>query len=290
MNRRRFLQTSVSLGAAAGAAGAAHALAPIKRGLEEPRLKVSVAAYSFRQYLNGDPPRMTLPDFIDLCAKMGCDGVELTSYYFPRQVTTAYLAGLKRQCFLLGLDVSGTAAGNSWTKPPGPEREQQVAGVKRWIGYGAVLGAPAIRVFGGNTPQGSTDAEARRWVAECLTECALTGAEHGVMLALENHGGVTATASGVLAIIEQVESEWVGLNLDCGNFRTDPYAEIEQCAPYAVTTHVKSEIGGKPADLGRIAGILKAANYRAYLSLEYEAREDPMTAVPRLVDEIRALV
>lgn len=287
MHRRRFLQAGLSLGAATAAASA-HALTPIKRE-QEARLKVSVAAYSYRQYLTGNPPRMTLPDFVDLCAKMGCDGVELTSYYFPGNVTTEYLVALKRQCYLLGLDVAGTSVGNSFTKPPGAERDQQVASVTRWIERGAVFGAPAIRVFAGSTPQGSTDDEARRWVGECLLECVPAAAEHGVMLALENHGGVTATADGVLAIIAQVESEWVGLNLDCGNYRTDPYAEIEKCAPYAVTTHIKTEVGGKAADLARIAEILKAAKYRGYLSLEYEAREDPMTAVPRIVAELRAL-
>ena len=101
----------------------------------------------------------------------------------------------------------------------------------------------------------------------------------------------------MLRIIEQVkDSPWFGVNLDGGNFHTaDPYGDMEKCAPYAVTVQVKTEVtpkGGKkqPADLKRKVQILKNAGYRGYVTLEYEADEDPLTAVPRYIEELRSLL
>ena len=61
--------------------------------------------------LTGNPPELTLEDFIRDCARFGLEGTELTSYYFPKKPTQEYLCQLKRLTFLLGLDITGTAGG-----------------------------------------------------------------------------------------------------------------------------------------------------------------------------------
>jgi sugar phosphate isomerase/epimerase len=266
MGRRRFIAAAALGPAAALGSGRATAVEPVKRA-GPARMKLSCCAYSYRQFLSGDKRTMTLDDFIGTCADIGLDGVELTSYYFP-STDAAYLNHLKRQCFLNGLDVSGTAAGNNFCVAPGEGRDRQIAGVRQWIDHAADLGAPVMRVFAGSAPRGTSEEDARQWVVECLQECAEHAAERGVILALENHGGATTTANGLVAILTKVESEWVGANLDTGNFRSaDPYAD---------------------ADFGRIVGILRGANYRGYLSIEYEAREDPRTGVPKFAERLRA--
>ena len=121
-------------------------------------------------------------------------------------------------------------------------------------------------------------------------------AKFGVYLALENHGGITGTAEQMLAIVRGVKSDWFGVNLDTGNFRTkDPYADLARIAPYAVNVQLKTEIqrqGAKKeeADLKRLVTILRKANYRGYVALEYEAAEDPKAAVPRYVKILRGLL
>ena len=86
------------------------------------------------------------------------------------------------------------------------------------------------------------------------------------------------------------------MNLDTGNFHSaDPYADLAKLAPYAVNVQVKTEIsrGGKPkeeADLARIVNILREARYSGYVVLEYEAAEDPMTAIPRHIKTLRSLI
>lgn len=299
-HRRAFLRDSVLV--AAGAAGGAlfplsvQGIEPLNTGGRS-RIKLSCAAYSFRRFLTGDQPEMTLDDFIDRCAEMNLDACELTSYYFPKQITPEYLAHLKHRTFMKGLDVSGTAVGNNFSLPPGDEREKQIAHVKRWVDYAVGFGAPCIRIFAGGVPKGHGEAEARRWCVEAIRQCCAYAAERGVFLALENHGGLTTTADGLLQLIAQVESPWFGVNLDTGNFRSssDPYAELAKAAPYAITVQVKTEVhpaGGskQPADLARIVGILRDVGYRGYIALEYEAAEDPRDAVPRYCDELRRLI
>jgi sugar phosphate isomerase/epimerase len=99
-----------------------------------------------------------------------------------------------------------------------------------------------------------------------------------------------------MQIVKGVQHDWFGVNLDTGNFRTsDPYADLAKLAPYAVNAQIKTEIqraGMKKeeADLKRLLGILREAGYRGYVALEYEAEEDPKTAVPRHVETLRKLM
>ena len=109
----------------------------------------------------------------------------------------------------------------------------------------------------------------------------------GVFLGLENHHGIVSEADDILDIVRSVKSPWFGINLDTGNFYTDdPYGDLARCAPYAVNVQVKVDVRrrgakqGEPADLNRLAKILRDANYQGYVALEYEAPQDPWQAVP----------
>ncbi len=259
-----------------------------------PQFKLSLAAYSFRDLLNAKPAKMTLPELIDLCADWRCDGVELTSYYFPAEPTNEFLLGLKRQAFLLGLEVSGTAVGNDFCVPKGPKRDEEIASVKAWADRAAVLGAPVIRIFSGNATQGQSVAEASKLAIEAIEECCDYSGKRGVFLALENHGGLTAEPAGMLELVKAVKSPWFGVNLDTGNFHgSDVYADLEQIAPYAVNVQVKVAVtpagqSKQPSDLPRLAKILRDSGYRGYVVLEYEEDEDPRKACPRYLEELRA--
>jgi len=292
--RRSFLGTG-ALAAAAGAALPAAALAAPPRA-EGPRFKLSVAAYSLRRALDLKNPTMTLEEFITKCVEWGVEGAELTEYYFKKPVTPEYVMALKRHAIRMGLDITGTPIGNTFTLPPGEARDREIARVKQWIDVSADLGSPAIRIFAGNTPKGGDEAQARAWAVECIQSCMEHAAKRGVFLALENHGGVVATADGLLEIVKAVKGDWFGVNLDTGNFHTeDPYDDIARAAPLSVTCQFKVEMsrkGGKKeeADYPRLVEILRKANYRGYITLEYEAAEDPLTAVPRHLAAIRKAI
>lgn len=287
LSRRAFLGSSLAL-AAAGSAGAIEPL--VRNGAA--KFKFSLAAYSYRGLFKGENA-LTLNDFVSDCARFGLDGTELTSYYFPADTNADYLRALARHCFRLGLDVSGTAVGNDFGHPAGPERTKQIDGVKKWIDFAAILGAPVIRIFAGHVKKDQTEAQAHSLMVSAIEECCDYAGKHGVHLALENHGGPTATAEGLLKFVRDVQSPWFGVNLDSGNFHSEnPYEELAQIAPYALNVQVKVVMSGPekkkvPADFKRLAKICRDAAYRGYIVLEYEEAGDPRTECPQFIDQMR---
>ncbi len=287
MHRRNFLQTCV------GTAGAAallpltqtvHAASPIGNR-NAPAFRISLAAYSFRESLlktKDREPTMTLHDFIDFCAETNIDGAELTGYYMPDPPTPEYLHDLRAHCFRAGIAVSGTAIRSDFGWPSDSEEmAKELDHVRRWIDYAAELHAPVIRIFAGHPKKGA-DAESthQRMVEGIAKSCAYAG-QRGIYLGLENHGGPTETAAGVLKLLESVDSPWLAVNLDTGNFRgeVDPYEQMAMLAPYAVNVQVKVVLttpDGKkqPMDYKKVAGILRKANYRGFVALEYEEKGD----------------
>ncbi len=236
---------------------------------------------------------MTLEQFLDLGVDMDLDGVELTSYYFP-DTETSTLYDVKRMALRRGLEVSGAAVGNNFCQADPAKRAEHVQMVKDWIYNSVKLGAPLLRVFAGPVPDGSSEDDACEWTIASLQECAEVAAQEGVMLALENHGGITATVEQVEGLIAATDSDWVAVNLDTGNYRTDPYGSITRTVPMAITAHVKTEVPGpngkEDVDIESVINALNAGGYRGYLSIEYEASEDPTTAVPRFVETLQRLV
>ncbi len=305
ITRRSFLSHTAL--AAAGVSVVARA--PFGRAAEpfvrpgKPKLMMSLAAYSFRDFFKegkgtnakaNPAKRIDILQFVDYCAEQDC-AAEVTSYYFPAKVTDDYLLDVKRHAFLRGVALSGTAVGNTFTHPPGPKRDSESALVKEWVDHAAVIGTPHIRVFAGE-PQKTSKEEAKKLCIEALEECCDYAGKKGIMLGVENHGGIIGNATDLLDIMRAVKSPWCGVNLDSGNFRTDdPYQDFAACAPYAVNVQWKADVtprGGQkqPADLKRIVKILRDANYQGYVALEYEAAEDPWTAVPRLMKEMREAI
>lgn len=299
--RRDWLKATTTL--AAGLVGPAllgtpaRAIGPIGR-TRPSHLKLSLAAYSFRDQLQprSGKPTMDLFDFVDLAADYALDGVELTSYYFPADVTPAYLHKLKQHAFNLGLDVSGTSVRNDFCVPAGPARDAEIARVKTWLDHAAELDAPVIRIFAGQVPKGDSEDAAAARVIEGIKETLPLAIERGVTLGLENHGGITATPKQLLRLVHGVDSPNFGVNLDTANFKgPDPYAEFAEVAPYAVNVQVKTEIsrnGGpkEEADLSRFVASLRESKYSGYVVLEYEAKEDPRKAVPVALKTLRGLI
>jgi sugar phosphate isomerase/epimerase len=297
-NRRQFFQSALAAGTGLAVASASlPAIEPIRRN-GKAHIRLSIAGYSYRKYLalNLKPkPPMTLFDFADLAAGMDLDAVEPTAYYFP-ETAFEYLARLKGHCTRLGLDVSGSAVGNNFCVPQPEKLREQIEYVKRWVEVTSRLGGKTIRIFAGPLAKGDTEDQARVRCIEAIQEACDYAGRFGIYLALENHGGITSTIEQTLALVQAVKHDWFGVNWDTGNFHSaDPYADLARLAPYAVTVQIKTEIqrAGKPkeeADLGRLLDLLRAADYRGYVALEYEADEDPKTGVPRAVETLKKLV
>ena len=307
-SKREFLR---SIGAVSAVAGLGVALparlpgAPPRKRKGKARLNLSLAAYSFRDYFNTathaqrkpkDAKTIDMYGFIDYCADHELQGAELTSYYIEQKIDQAGLVALKRHAFLRGIAISGTAVGNEFTLPKGEKRDAQIAHVKKWIDNAAHMGAPHVRVFAGGA-LGQSLKQAQTLCIEALEEVGEYAGKHGVFLGIENHGGIVAEADSLLEIVKATRSDWVGINLDTGNFHTtDVYGDIARCTPYAVNVQLKVEIqphGAKQkskADIKRLVRVLRDGGYQGFVALEYEAAPDPWVAVPEWLDQLKEAI
>ncbi len=297
LSRRQFV-SGLSSAAAAAWAGAACGVKLSAGEAGKSPLKLSLAAYSMRKYLTAKPDvegAMNIEGFVDYCKQLKLDGTELTSYYFPKQITPEYLDGLRQRALDAGLEISGGAIGNNYTLEPGPQLDAQIEHTRTWIGHYARLGAPVIRVFAGRPASGVSEEEAIRRCIPVLEQMSDEAGQQGIKLALENHD-FTTKVERMTAIIKAVKSKWFGVNFDSGNFHSDdPYRDMAMIAPYAINAQIKTEISragksAEPADLARVIKILRDAGYEKWIVLEYEASEDPYKAIPRHIKELRKIV
>ena len=307
-NRRDFLKPVWAVSETAGLGVSLpvclSAASPIQRK-GHPRLKLSLAAYSFRDYFNtathaqnrpADAKSIDMHDFIDYCADHNLTGAELTSYYLNPLIPQAELVALKRHAFLRNIAISGTAVGNVFTLQKGSKRDEQIAHVKKWIDNAAHMGAPHVRVFAGGA-NGQSLKQAQSLCVEALEEVGEYAGKKGVFLGIENHGGIVAEAGSLLEIVRATQSEWVGINLDTGNFHTDDvYNDIARCVPYTVNVQLKVQVksrGAKqksPTDVDRLVKILRDGGYQGFVVLEYEAKENPWVAVPKWLDKLKEAI
>ena len=113
------------------------------------------------------------------------------------------------------------------------------------------------------------------------------------MLDLQTHQFrrfVTGTGAG--GHLKAINSPWLEATLDTGNFLENQYEQYEALAPYAAFVQAKTYGGnGKwytlDIDYNRVAATLRKANYRGYISLEFEGKDNPDSAVPKSIEMLR---
>lgn len=312
LNRRALL------GSAAAGAAAALTCRPsfgASRAATSRPLPIGVSTYSFWHFA-GEP--VAIEYCIDQAAEMGFDGVEILHVHMEQaaeaaggKVDNAYLQNLKRRAFTHGLDLMGFSSHQSFVKPDAEARKQNVEHTIHCIELAYELGIPTIRVNTGrwgtsgsfdelmankgiepNLP-GYTDDQGFDWVIAAFEELVPYAEKRGVIMGLENHWGLGREASGVLRVIDAVDSPWLQATLDTGNFLENSYEQMKALAPRAVLIQAKTYHGGGEwytldVDYPRVASILRDAGYQGYVSLEMEGKEDPATAIPKSLVTLRA--
>jgi L-ribulose-5-phosphate 3-epimerase len=299
-SRRQFL-----------AAAAAAAAGPARAGDGPPtrrKTHIGVSTYSFWQF-----NRAAYRDVgacIDLAAEAGFDGVEILLRQIGETPDQALLTQLKRRAFVNGLCLMGLSTHQTFLTPDADKRKRNVDLTRGQIEIATRLGIPTMRVNTGTwgtsgsfdklmankgvepPVAGSTDEDGFKWCVDALGECAKAAEKAGVTLGLENHWGLGRTPEGLLRIVRAVNSPWLKATLDTGNFLDDPYDKLEQVAPEAVLVQAKTYYGGGlwytlDLDYDRIAKLLAKHRYAGWVSLEFEGKEDPKTAVPKSLDLLR---
>ncbi|MEM2921953.1 MAG: sugar phosphate isomerase/epimerase family protein [Candidatus Bathyarchaeia archaeon] len=240
-------------------------------------IKIGCAAYSYRIYFESGT--MGYEEFIEEAHNIGLDGVELTLYWLPSEETD-YLRNLRRLALFHGLPISCAGISTDFCNPNPLERSRMIMEVKKGLKIAKELGAPVLRIFGGNLPEGFTEVKAMGWTIGALKECVNYAKEVGVVIAIENHGGITARADSLISLVREVDSPWLAVNLDLGNYRESTYEDIAKTIHYTVHIHGKLRVaGGGDVDYEKVKRLLKDAGYNGFISIEYEEEGDPKTGV-----------
>jgi L-ribulose-5-phosphate 3-epimerase len=284
MNRRELLKTVPALAAVSGLKAKAK---PARS-----RLRPGIVAYSFRK--NFANHTMTYEDLIRLASDSGLDGIDTTAYWFP-DTSPAFLASLRNTAYRNAISLYSLAVRVRLCQPTPELQTAEVENCKKWVDVAERVGAGHVRVFGGAIPKGASEQQGIAWAVDVLKRSAEYAGAKGIVLGVEDDGGLTTTAEPTVEIVKQADSPFAGINLDTGNFPKNGYRQVALCIPYATSVHFKVRIsdenGNKEkADWPRLADMFRTAGYKGYLSLEFEENDDATVAVPPLLAELTRVV
>lgn len=214
-----------------------------------------------------------------------------------------------------GLTLSGLSFSNNFTMIDPAEIRTLIDRLKGWLRLGAEVRTPISRVFGTLHRELNEDAKvyeaARQRVINALGELTQEAQKYGIVLALENHGGIPATGEEQVEIIKEINSPFLRATIDVANymhFGREGHIETAKAAPYAAYVHFKDfkkvpdakkpwgwttqpcTVGDGDMDLKACYQALKKAGYNGFVALEYEGPEDETTGVPRSVQTLNAIM
>jgi L-ribulose-5-phosphate 3-epimerase len=269
--------------------------------------RIAVSTYSYWRYRKDT--QLTMEQCIDEAAAMGFDGIEFLHKQM-RSEENSYLQNLKRRAFVNGLDICGFSTHQGFVSPKKEERDENIKNTLHQIELAYKLGIPTMRLNTGRWGtsknfnelmknrgiekplEGYTEDQAFGWVIDSIEKLMKKAEQCGVLIGLENHWGLGRTAAGVMRIVNAIDSPWLQVTMDTGNFLEDPYDQLKVLAPKTVFVQAKTYYGGGTwytldLDYPRIGKILKDVNYSGYVSLEFEGKEDYKTAIPKSLAMLR---
>jgi len=268
---------------------------------------IAVSTYSFWRFKKD--LKMPIETCIEEAARMGFDGVDLLLIQMESE-DNSYLQKLKRHALINGLDLCCMSTHQGYVHPDKERRQKNIDLTIKQIEIAYRLGVPIVRINTGRWGTtrsfddlmanrgiepilpGYTEEDGFKWVIDSIEQCLPKAEECGVILGLENHWGLARTPEGLMRIVNAINSPWLQVLLDTGNFLEDPYDKLEMCAPQTVFMQAKTYYGGGlwytlDLDYPRIARIMRKHNFRGYVSLEFEGNEDYKTAIPKSLARLR---
>jgi len=310
IKRRTFLSRSVAATAALGLTSHLSTTQTFAgEGVAQSRRPnpIAVSTYSFWRFKRN--LKLPIETCIEEAARMGFDGVEILHIQMENE-SNDYLQSLKRRALINGIDLCGMSTHQGFVSPDKARRQKNIDHTIKCIELAYKLGIPIIRINTGRwgttrsfdklmenrgiEPRlpGYTDDDGFGWVIESIEKCLPAAEKCGVILGLENHWGLARTPEGLMRIVNAINSPWLKVLLDTGNFLEDPYDKLEQCASQTVFMQAKTYYGGGiwyslDLDYPRIARIMRKHNFRGYVSLEFEGNEDYRTAIPKSLALLR---
>lgn len=264
--------------------------------------------------------KISLGEFVSFASDIGAEGVEIVSFLLTDK--ERQLKELKDALERYHLTLAAYSINSDFAKSTESERRSMIDDVKEEIDTATALGCQVVRIFSSDFGNGNPYATARSHIVEGLKEvCAYAGTKN-VYLALENHGYFAGTCRQMEDILRDVDSRWLFVTLDIGNFilmDDDPAYGAMRLAPKAALVHVKDfhrvsesyplKTYTSNAGLRYIGAVITTGvidvkyaleqlyrnDYKGYLTLEYDGGEPDtrenlrtgMDILGRLLNKIR---
>jgi sugar phosphate isomerase/epimerase len=273
---------------------------PQVRFSAEPRDRIAVASYPFREFIAGQhdgksagPSKMPLKDFAaHVFSKFNVRKIEPWSEHFL-SLEPSYLDEIKNAAGKTGSSFADIAADgdHSLYSPDAAERERAVQFGKTWIDVAARLGSPSVRINIAAAREAKPDA-AR--VAEGLKPIADFAASRNVVVHLENDNPVSEDPFFIVSVVDRVRSPWIHALPDFGNSLAalpaeDAYRGLDQmfARAYAIS-HVKDTTTTRSnvvvqVDLPRVFALAAKHKYKGNFSMEWETAGDVYAGTAKLI-------
>lgn len=313
-DRREFMKAAALAAAGGGLTGAlggmaraqveSRSTAPAEPTM--PMFKISLAEWSLHRTLQaGKMKNLEFPAFAK--NECGIDTVEYVNQFFADKAKdTEYLTELKTRAADLGVKNRLIMIDNEGAigDPDDARRQKAVENHYKWVEAAKFLGCESIRV---NAQSGGTYDEQRDRAANGLRKLSEFGAEHGMNVIVENHGGLSSNGKWLVSVIKQVDLPNCGTLPDFGNFNVgrndagleetyDRYQGVQEMMPYAKAVSAKShkfDAEGNEAEIDyfRMMAIVLAAGYHDYVGIEWEGGQpgevEGIHLTQRLLERVR---
>jgi len=294
-NRREFIkQTTLTIGGLSLAGLSSFSCS------KEPLFKISLAQWSLHKAINkGDLDNL---DFAKVTKNdFGIEAIEYVNQFFKDKAKDQnYLTEMKNRAegegvksLLIMCDGEGRLG-----DPDEAKRTQAVENHYRWVEAAKFLGCHSIRV---NAASSGSFEEQQKLAADGLGRLSEFGAEHGMNVIVENHGGLSSNGSWLAGVMKMVDHPRCGTLPDFGNFRVsseenyDRYKGVTELMPYAKAVSAKSndfdENGNDTkTDYFKMMKIVLDAGYHGYVGIEYEgsklSESEGILATKKLLERV----
>ena len=246
-------------------------------------MQIATAGWGFRE--------LSLPDYFKMaadldihCVEVNAQGYEEVPLHLDVSMDEGEVDKVKEAAKEAGVEIMALAGTNDFTVGK-KELDGHIQNVKKTIDLASLIGSRIIRVFAGWVKAEEVTGILVDQVAECLEEVGSYAQSRGITIAMENHGGITATASDCKKILDKVKNSAVGLNYDPANFIAygygeDPLIGLETLSERIVYAHLKdclkkndqyefAAVGGGEMDWEKLLPALSKV-YDGYWAVEYE--------------------
>ena len=272
---------------------------------EEMDVRKAICHYSFHRRWRAE--NWTVDRLAEEVENLDVEGVDFHAGFLP---PPSEAAGLIRSALdRHGRVLSGLSMSNNFNQDDPEALREQIETVKRWLTVAEEVSAPVSRIFGGHLSaeqrgDPAAAAQGRGRILDALGEVAREAETRGLVLALENHGGLPCTGQEQVEIIETVGSPALKATIDVGNYMQggqEGHEGTQVAAAHAAYVHFKdfrkipdesipwgwklepATVGDGDVDLRACVQALRDAGYDGFVALEYEGLEEEATGVPRSV-------